>query len=99
MSFHKYLCGNEAEVSDAWLISIVCEEFHCLPSQAIEAIEEDVGGLLFQIIDLRSYAKAKEVYDSTPMDKRPKSKAIDRVSEITMGIAREKIDAARKDLE
>ena len=78
---------------------MVCEEFHCLPAQAIEAIEEDIGGLIFQIIDLRSYARAKEVYDTTDLNNRPKSKSIDRVSEITMGIAREKIDAAKKDLE
>lgn len=74
----------------------MCEEFHCLPAQAIEAINEDEGFLLFKIMDLRAYAKAKETYDSTPMEKRPRNPLMEKVSEITMLIARERIDRLTK---
>ena len=56
-----------------------------------------MGFLLFKIMDFRAYARAKETYDSTPMDKRPKNSVIDKVSEITMGIARERIDRMTKE--
>jgi len=42
-------------------------------------------------MDLRSYARAKETYDSTPLEKRPKNYMIDLVSEITMGLAKKEI--------
>jgi hypothetical protein len=91
------LCGDENEsLSDEYLISRVCEEFPCYgPAEAIEALENDVGGLIFKILDLRAYSKAKEIYDTTPMDKRPKSKLIDKVSEITMELAKERIAQAQ----
>lgn len=75
----------------------MCEEFHCLPADAIEAIDNDVGGLLFTIIELRNYAKAKEIYDTTPMEKRPKSATIDLVGEIKAGIAKERIQQFEKE--
>jgi hypothetical protein len=62
-----------------------------LPCEAIEAVENDVGGLLFRIMDLRAYAEAKRIYDSTPMDKRPKTKILDMVSEIKASFVRERI--------
>jgi len=75
----------------------VCEEFHCLPSAAIEALDNDEGFLIFKILDFRAYARAKEVYDSTPMDKRPKNLMMEKVSEITMGLAKERIERMTKD--
>jgi len=45
-------------------------------------------------MDLRAYAKAKDIYDSTTLDKRPKNKVIDLVSEITVRLAKKEI--ARK---
>jgi len=74
----------------------VCEEFHCLPAEAIEAIENDIDGMLFKILDVRIYSQAKHIYDTTPMDKRPKTTAINKVSEITMGLARERIEKFKK---
>ena len=70
----------------------MCEEFNCLPAEAIDALENDVGGLIFKILDIRSYLKAKQIYDSTSMNERPKTPAMDKVSEITMGLARERIE-------
>lgn len=62
-----------------------------MPSVAIQALDNDVGGLIFKIIDLRAYAQAKDTYDSTPMDKRPRTLLMSLVSEITMSIAKEEI--------
>lgn len=90
MRFHHSLDG-EGGAPDEWIISRVCEEFHCLPAEAIDAIENDIGGLIFTIIELRSYAKAKEEFDSTPMEKRRKSAMMDKVSEIRTEIAKAKI--------
>jgi len=56
-----------------------------------------VGFLLFKILDFRAYARAKEVYDSTSMDKRPKNPVMDKVSEITMGLAKERIERMTKE--
>lgn len=36
----------------------MCEEFDVLPAVALEALEEDVCGLIFRIIDIRDYAKS-----------------------------------------
>jgi hypothetical protein len=54
-------------------------------------MENDIGGLLFTIIELRAYARAKETYESTPMDKRPKNKMIDMVGSIKVAIQKKKI--------
>jgi hypothetical protein len=63
----------------------------------MQAIDEDEGGLLFRIIQLRAYARAKENYDNTPMEKRSSPKGMMRlVSEITMDLAAVKIEAQLK---
>lgn len=46
-------------------------------------------------MDLRAYARAKETYDTTEMDKRPKNKMMDLVSEFVMGKAKKRIQEAR----
>lgn len=45
----------------------MCEEFHCLPSQAANQLL-DHDRLVMDILEFRSYARAKEVID---MAKRP----------------------------
>lgn len=64
---------------------------HCGPRQALDEIENDVSGLLFRIIDLRTYAKGKEYHDSTPADKRKNTPLLDRISSITVELAKERI--------
>ena len=66
-------------------MSRVCEEFGCLPAAAQEALEEDEGGLIFKIIDLRSYAAAKHHWDNDP--KHAKGKAVERVKAIELELA------------
>jgi len=46
-----------------WLISRICEEFHCLPSQAIREWDDDAYGLALDVIELRGYARAKRAWD------------------------------------
>lgn len=48
----------------AWILSRLCEEFHCLPG-ALE--DEDVMQLL-EIIDLRQYAQAKHLIEREDTD-------------------------------
>ncbi len=64
-------------------MSRVCEEFHCLPSEAIKELMNDPTNLALDIIELRAYAAAKHTVDTTPLSKLPKKDAtIDRVLEI-----------------
>ena len=66
-----------------WVVSRVCEEFHCLPSQAVRELMNDPSQMALDIIDLRSYAQAKEILDNAKDSKDiPQSKSIDRVWEI-----------------
>lgn len=54
---------------DEWLISRVCEEFHCRPSQAQLELDNDTG-LVFTILHLRSLAAAKRELDSAAAQDR-----------------------------
>ncbi len=53
----------DAAAPYAWLVSRVCEEFHCLPKDAETAIEEDEEGLIFEVMDLRALAATKREFD------------------------------------
>ena len=46
-----------------WLISRICEDFHCLPDQAEALWLDDEQGRVAEILTLRSYALAKAEYD------------------------------------
>ena len=46
-----------------WLISRICEEFHCLPSQAVREWDADDMGLVLDVLELRGYARAKAAWD------------------------------------
>tara|TARA_B100000949_G_scaffold4534_2_gene3937 strand:+ start:7549 stop:7806 length:258 start_codon:yes stop_codon:yes gene_type:complete len=47
----------------AWIVSRICEEFGCLPSEAVSEMEKDVRKHLFQIMQMRCYAAAKRRLD------------------------------------
>lgn len=47
-------------------IGRLCEEFQCLPSEALAELERVPVGLLETIIDYRSYAAAKAMVDADP---------------------------------
>lgn len=47
------------------LISRICQEFNCLPSEAARELMEDPEQLVFSVMEARSYMACKEAYDST----------------------------------
>ena len=61
--------GKESNIPTPfeWLVSRVCEEFHCLPSQAVDELLDN-DRIVLDIMGLRAYARAKEAIDSA---KRP----------------------------
>jgi hypothetical protein len=76
--------GEEADPPWEWVISRICEEFNCLPSQALNEMLDDPSSMALEIIELRAYARAKELIDTTDkQDKLPNNPMIDRVFEIT----------------
>lgn len=46
------------------MLSRLCEEFHCLPSQAWREWRRLPAGMLDRILAVRAYARMKAVYDA-----------------------------------
>ncbi len=64
-ALHETLNGVPgAKVPSAWIISRVCEEFHCTPSVAIAELERDYRRIIFEILRMRVYAAAKHRFDN-----------------------------------
>lgn len=82
---------------DEWIVSRVCEEFHCTPSVAREEIDADVDNQLFKIIEMRAYEKAKQAFDEgqkePDVQKRPSGPLIDKVRGIFWELNQEKLKA------
>jgi hypothetical protein len=49
---------------EAWIVSRICEEFGCRPSEAIEELEKDYRKHIFEIMRMRAYAQAKRRLDN-----------------------------------
>lgn len=47
-----------------WLLSIVCDEFHCDPLRAEEVLERTPMGVVLDIIAHRQYGRLKAEYDA-----------------------------------
>lgn len=74
-------------------MSRICEEFHCLPSEALRELEEGPLGLALDIIWLRAYAEAKQRIDAaTSEDDVPRTPLTDMVFQIQAELIREKRD-------
>lgn len=74
-----------------WLVSRVCEEFHCLPSEAVNELMDDPSHMALDIIELRAYAVAKNMLDKAQSDKDiPDGPIIDRVFEIQAEVLKRK---------
>lgn len=68
-----------------WLVSRVCEEFGCLPSQAVKELMDDPLQMATEIMSLRSYAEAKHILDNATAQKdipQGMDKSIKQVMEI-----------------
>jgi hypothetical protein len=66
----------------------------------VEAIENDVDGLLFKIIDLRAYAKAYQIFrqgeKESDITKRPTGPHIDLVEGFEVELQKERLAQKRK---
>lgn len=63
-ALYRSLDGDRgAPVPVVWWISRLCEEFHCLPSQALAEWRQAPCGVLEQILEARAFAAAKHVVD------------------------------------
>lgn len=63
MRLRAHLNGA-GEPPEEWVVSAVCEAFSCLPSQALRELETADADLVFTILDLRAYARAKAEVDA-----------------------------------
>lgn len=84
MRLRAVLNGGPEPPPDEWVISRVCEEFGCLPSQARRELEDADADLVFTILEMRSYAAAKRIVDNAKKkdDLKMSDPAIRRVFEI-----------------
>lgn len=60
---HRGLDGEQPHLPE-WLLSRICEEFGCRPS---EALEEDAA-LVMDILELRHYAQVKALVEDPNTD-------------------------------
>jgi hypothetical protein len=77
----------------AFWLSRICEEFHCLPSQAMREWLTAPAGLLEEILEARAYAHAKAIVDAQdrPRGQKYESPMMQRVEQIEMAIAAEEL--------
>ena len=66
-------------------MDLVCDAFACRPSEAVEEMDQD-DGLLWQVLDVRAFRAAHEVYRAYEKDamtnrnaKRPMGPMFDRI--------------------
>jgi hypothetical protein len=83
--------NEEAKPPFEWVVSRICEEFHCLPTAALTELLDDPAGMAIEILELRAYARAKESLDNAKSKNDvPDSPMIDMVMEIQADLAKRK---------
>ena len=71
MGFHRALDGHsDGVLPEAWALSRVCEEG--LASSLVEAWEQPAA-LVLEILDLRAFARAKDVLDTAEDESKLRS--------------------------
>lgn len=79
-------------------IGQLCEEFHCLPSEAYAETQRLPAGLLEEIVEARSFARAKSLLDSArDPTKVPNTPIVQLVKDVMQDAAQEDLDAAAAD--
>ena len=73
------------------MVLLVCEAFHCLPSEADAEMERLPAGTLLDLIQMRSFANALDLVERTKdWNELPKTPMVDLAQElITEKIAEE----------
>ena len=70
-------------------MSLVCEAFHCRPSEAREELGTDPDRMALTILELRAYAETKRQQDAAKKaDDNPKGPMADLVREIEVDLWR-----------
>lgn len=54
----------DAHAPFAWTVSQVCEEFGCLPSEAVDELDHDPDGLTFDVLFLRSFKRTWDAWSA-----------------------------------
>jgi tRNA isopentenyl-2-thiomethyl-A-37 hydroxylase MiaE len=79
-----------------WVISRICEEFNCLPTEAMREMEEAPTGMIKDILELREYSRAKQIIDNAQKEEDiPSSPVIDMVFEIEATLIKERKNEQR----
>lgn len=77
-----------------WWISRFCEEFHCLPSEAVREWRVAPAGLLETILECRAFAAAKQIVDHARNAKDiPPTPMTALVQEIEFDLAQQDLNA------
>jgi hypothetical protein len=67
---------------DEWVISRICEEFTCLPSEAARELERDPQ-LVFDILELRHYKQTRDaILNAKDESQVPHGKMADLAADI-----------------
>lgn len=74
-------------------MSRICEEFHCLPSEALREWLTAPCGLIEEVLEARHYAAAKAMVDAkdAPKGQRHDTPSMRRVQQIEMAMAAEEL--------
>lgn len=84
---------EDGPVPFAFWLGRLCEEFHCLPSDAYREWLTAPAGLLEEILEMRAFARAKEIVDAAKTAQDiPRGRIFDLVKQIAFETAREDLD-------
>lgn len=74
--------GHEPLPEVAW-VARICEEFHCLPTEAIREIRRAPDGLIAQVIDAKHFMATFAMYEAAEhKDHLPKTPMLELLQEI-----------------
>jgi len=77
-------------------VSRLCEEFHCLPSQAAAELATEYGWEALEIMEARAYAHAKARFDAAKSaEDLPDTPVMELVKDIAFDLAREAMERAK----
>lgn len=71
----------DADVEWTWMLSRVCQDFHCMPDAAEALLMDDDAQYAVAIMELRAYAAAKASFDAVggKLEKLDQSPLMDMV--------------------
>lgn len=92
MALYRVLDGDpDAPVPWEWWVSRLCEEFHCLPSQALREWWAAPVGLLETILEYRAFAAAKAIVDAADrLEDIPQTPMTTLVQEVEFALAKQR---------